>query len=192
MNTTKHGVRGLLASAAAGALLLGSAGIAAADTALVATSPAPVVKVQKVDIHRHSPVNLDRNGKIKLRLTVRATDPASVTAATVTLGQYLNRFQVAPNGTFTTTATLTSRVVKGHEVRLKGVVEASSLAGLALQDGQSATLCVSDVVTTPTAANAWSWQTQKRLAMTGVKKPVRECVKIYNPKPKTKHHNPHH
>ena len=191
MNTIKTGMRSALAAAAAGALVLGSAGIAAADTAPTTTPTAPVVKVQKVDIHQHHAVNLDREGKIKLRLTVRATDPASVTAATVTLGQYLNRFQVAPNGPFTTTATLTDRVVKRHEVRFKGVVEASVLTGLGLQDGQSATVCVSNVATTPTA-NAWSWQTEKRLAMTGVKKPVRECVKVVNPKPKTHHHKTHH
>lgn len=82
MNTTKNGMRVLLASAAAGALVLGSAAGAATAKGKPETAPAPqtTVKLQSVSIKGHAPLDLGTadlsTAAINLRATVR--DPKRV------------------------------------------------------------------------------------------------------------------
>jgi hypothetical protein len=198
-------MRTVLAAAAAGALIMGSAAGAIADDATTTTptvAPAPVVKIQTVDIHRHSPINVDKARSLKVRMTVR-TSPSEtplVTSASVTLHQYTKKVGgklTEPTSiveipvTLMPTATTVGK--DGTVISLKGEVAKEVLAGLgtatapalpAIAEGKSALLCITTATTAPTQESAWSKQTMKRLAAKDVKKPVRECVKVFNPKAK--------
>jgi hypothetical protein len=188
-------MRTVLAATAAGALILGSAaGAMAADPAPVVTPP-PVVKIQKVDIVRHSPINVEKARKLKVRMTVRTSTLTPINAATVTLEQFTKKVNGNPSNPTILTAPITvplavtSTNADKSVVYLKGEVNEAIFAALddgttpALADGKSALLCISTATTDP-LETAWSKQTMKRLNKPGVEKPVRECVKIYNPKAK--------
>jgi len=196
-------MRTVLAAAAAGALIIGSAAGAMADeNPAPAVAPAPVVKIQKVDIHRHSPINVDKARNLKVRMTVRTPGKAPViTAASVTLAQFTKKV----GGVLTPASTIAPIVLTDFKITpnadgtvysLKGAIPAKKLTDLGtvaagaplgtlpqLGEGKSALLCISAADTTP-AATVWSKQTMKRLGDASVKKVVRECVKIYNPKAK--------
>src|SRR5512141_3126031 len=90
------GMRMIVATAAAGALIVGSAvGAVAAPGKGKPAKKTGNIQISKVDIKRHSPINVDsvataRN--LKLSVTLRDTDPsASVTNVTVTLAQFDNK-----------------------------------------------------------------------------------------------------
>ena len=109
MNTTTNAMRSVLAAAAAGALVIGSA------TGAMATGKpnrghhhphgqAAYLQLTKVDIHRHSPINVNAAAvtrDLKVRATVRDTDKVNnPTSVTVVLASYGKR-----KGAVTTAAT---------------------------------------------------------------------------------------
>jgi hypothetical protein len=192
-------MRTVLAAAAAGALIIGSAAGAIADETPAPAPVSPVVKIQKVDIHRHSPINVDKARDLKVRMTIRTPDKTPITAATITLAEYAKKSAkdpvagstVAPSPIPVEISPISGNA-DGTVVYISGVVKADTLKALGvdpdgaavapLAEGKTALLCIS-TASTVTAANAWSTQTMKRLGM-DAKKPVRECVKVYNPKTK--------
>lgn len=191
MNTHLRGLRPVLATVAAGALILGTAG--AASAAPKAKTPKPgAVTISKVDIKRHSPINvesLDTARDLKVKITLRDTDPtATVTGATVSFAQYdkkVNGQLVAPSTVSISDLVLTSPKVGKKSVTFTGVVAKASLVAAGVADDSTALVCLSGVVLTitdsDTTAVKKSQQTQRRLGE-GTKKPVRECIRLVNPK----------
>ena len=109
MNTTKQGMRSLLAVAASGALILGSAaGTMAAPhggKSAEAKAKNSYVQLRSVDIHQHNPINVFSTATtrdLKLRAAVRDTAAdGQVATVTISVAQYTKKHGVkvgqAPN-----------------------------------------------------------------------------------------------
>jgi hypothetical protein len=194
---TKSAVRTILASVAAGALVLGSAG-AATSAPKAKKSPKPSLQV--VNIKGHSPLNVwdvvsDQNGvslrTLKLRATVRDKAKTVEAAATVTieLDAYTKKVNgVQIDGFEPISVTLTPKATKSKVNRhyeATHVFTAEQAAALVAAEAAPgrAYLCISDADVVGYDAMSESKQTQKRLGKRG--KAVRDCVKIVNLDPTT-------
>ena len=189
-------MRTVLAAAAAGALILGSAAGAIATPnghhgKHDAIGHAPYMQLTRVDIHRHSPINVNTAAKprdLKVRATVRDTDkvndPASVT---VVLSSYDKR-----HGTITPAATpipvtLDLKRTKHKAKVYTGTVTASAIrtaVGANVAVGSHILLCIKSAGMTATTG------TVRPDAMQVIKKENGgDCVRIVNRVPRV-HHNP--
>ena len=193
MNTHKTGMRTVLAAAAVGALVLGSAGGVVADPGKAKGPKAKsgYVKVTKVDIRKHKKINLDDvYGDLKLRVKVRDTTGVTPDAATdpgVTLALFESKRSMAPiAGIDSVVAKYDGMASKGKKSKkwitykftvakdLLAPVESAIDAGT---DGFKGYLCISDIETDATEQNR---QTMRRLNTDPDKKTLRECVKVYD------------
>jgi hypothetical protein len=189
MNITTTGTRTVLAAAAAGALILGSAGgsVAAPDKAQGPKDPKPgFVKITKVDIHKHKKINLDEPyGDLMLRVKVRdttGTENPDPYVEGVTLALFASKKAeepIAETGTVDASENgMKERGKKKKWYTYKFVASGSDIGGLTLPEGMDkAFLCISAVTTD---VDMMSRQTKQRLSDDGVKKTVRECVKVYD------------
>lgn len=206
MNNTKNGMRAFLASAAAGALILGSAAGAATAKPSTPKGPKPakpavtdVVRFQSVSIKGHRPIDLakvDATTALKLRATVQhrvkvASDQAA--SISVTLGVYTKRVNgsVVP-GTVPSDAVALAPVVRAKPKRVQNFkgnavlatiwegTEVDALKAL-LKPGDKAYICIA-TATPSFVVDKYSMQVRKRLAK-DVKRPVRDCVKVIDSTP---------
>jgi hypothetical protein len=158
MNTSTS-MRTILAAAAAGALVLGSAaGVASAKPSTPKGPKAGYLQVTKVDFHRHSPANVFANATtrdLQLRATVRDTaraEGADPTSVTVTVAQYTKKRGDLVSTGFTTDVTLDLNKPKKNEKTYKGAVPGSEIrawfttAPNALPVGATAYVCIKDIV----------------------------------------------
>ena len=84
MNTNRTGMRTVLAAAAAGALIMGSAAGAMAAPASDKPAPQATVKLQSVSINGHSPINVStRDAQARAIKFVTCARPRARTPATV-------------------------------------------------------------------------------------------------------------
>jgi hypothetical protein len=190
-------MRTVLAAAAAGALILGSAaGAMAAPATKGKPVKDPYVKIQTIDLHRHSPINVDSVSTardLKFSVVIRDKDStATVTKVTVTLAQYDAKSSVsptvvtAPAKTLTLTGDSTSVKNRKNSSTFKGVFTKEQLVALGVTEGTTARMCISAVTPDITDTDGTetvvtkSTQTVRRLGE-GTKKPVRECVRLVNP-----------
>jgi hypothetical protein len=192
-------MRTVLAAAAAGALVIGSASGAA--IAKPAKKQAAVPRIQSVSIWGHSPVNvhtIDSAREIKVRATVRyAKDEAPQSAATsptasVTLAAYAKKVQlpaVVPIAGPMAAETLLFHSSSQKDLRLRTVgykLDPAEIAALqdavrAAQDAKTKVyLCISDVDVA--GVTAMSTKVTKRVAPTKGKA-VRDCVKVIDVDP---------
>jgi hypothetical protein len=188
-------MRTVLVAAAAGALLLGSAGGAMAHPGKSHKShPAPnsVVKLQSIGIKRHSPIDLakvDATTALSLRASVR--DPKNVVGPASTIAVTLGIFDKKVNGTQVDgTDSLPTTLVLKPTTESRNWKRFTASAVLAtvwtptqigtlkdvLKPGDKVFACI-DTATPSFEVDKYSVQSKKRLAK-GVKKPVRECVKV--------------
>jgi hypothetical protein len=206
MNTNTV-MRNVLAAAAAGALVLGSAGAATAgpDKAKgpkVTSSAGATTKLAKVDIKGHKKIDLaqvDETTAVKLRAKVRYSKKTEATDALASLGLKLAVYDKKVNGMMVEgsessaaeLALKTKSKAKKNQfyageatilsVWTEGQVKA--LADAVAANGK-AYICISSVDTGVTF-DKYSTQTRKRLAKKAdgsdiTRKPVRECVKVVN------------
>jgi hypothetical protein len=192
-------MRTVLAAAAAGALVLGSAGGAMAhphtsDKARGSTASEPVSRLLNVNIKRHEKIDLaDVTDTTALRLRAKVHNSKKVKAEDalesvhVTLAVYDRKFSVdAVKDSESTEAELTLKVKRkaqrnqfyaGSAVisQVWGEDQVAALAAAVAEDGK-AYICISGVTED---FDRYSKQTRKRLDM-GVKRPVRDCVKVVN------------
>lgn len=202
MNTDKTGMRTVLAAAAAGALIMGSAAGAMA-TGKPDSKPAPqtTVKLQSVSIKGHKTIDVvTTNPATLLAINVRATvwDPKDVAKSTETVTFTLAAYTKKVNGEevkdvtpFESAALIVSRPTKKSD-RFAGSVALSATTIAQLQTyltkDAKTYLCVSDATVTPEVAK-YSMQVQKRLGVKGpatdakVKTTVRDCVKVIDSTP---------
>lgn len=190
MTTTQHVMRSVLAAAAAGALVVGSAaGVMAAPGKGKGKPPAKAgyLQVTKVDFHRHSPVNVFGTA-VTRDLAVRATvrdrakaEGADPTSVTVTVAQYTKkRGDLVPTG-FTADVVMTLNKAKRNEKTYKGAVPGADLrtAFATLAPGATAYVCIKDVVLVA----------PDPVSVKGDKKPVTkkenggDCVRVVNVDP---------
>jgi hypothetical protein len=189
-------MRTVLAAAAAGALLLGSAGGAMATAK---DKPAPAPKVQSVSIHGHSPVNVfsvDSAREITLRATLRyasgkTPEKGKAPATEVWLDTFSKKVAGTPILT-PDTPTIKEPLVwawqNKKDVRYTTAFkltadEVTSLQAAVAEATKTQTkvyLCISDVA----AADVTDMSTKvmKRLGEKG--KAVRDCVRVINMDPK--------
>jgi hypothetical protein len=193
-------MRTVLAAAAAGALLLGSAGGAVAHPAKSGKShPAPnsIVKLQSVSIKGHKPIDLakvDATTALTLRASVR--DPKNVVGPASTIDVTLGIFNKKVNGTqvdgtdsLPTTLVLKPTTESKKWKRFTGsavlatVWDADQIGVLKelLKPGDKAYACIDEAMPSFTV-DKYSMQSKKRLAK-GPKKPVRDCVKVIDSTP---------
>ncbi len=202
MTNMNAGMRTVLAAAAAGALVLGSAGGAAAhphksDRAQgpEASKSEPMSKLQTVRIKGHKKIDLAKVSEttaLKLRAKVRYSEKVEAGDALASVGLklavYDRKFSkdMVPGSETADPVALSLKVRKGAKknqfyagpaVILQEWSEAQVgvLAGEVAKDGK-AFICLSDV---DEPFNKYSKQTRKRLDM-DVKRPVRDCVKVVN------------
>lgn len=199
MNTTKNGMRSVLAAAAAGALVIGSASGAMATPNHghhVAKGQAAYMQLTKVDIHRHSPINVNAAAvtrDLKVRATVRDTDkvndPASVT---VVLASYDKRKGAVTAAATPITVNLALKRTKHKAKDYVGTVAAADLkaavnaANLAV--GSKILLCIQSADLTATAGTVRPDAKQVTKKENGG-----DCVRIVNVVPsqtKTKTDDP--
>ena len=201
MNTPKTGMRTVLAAAAAGALVLGSAAGVSAHPGKGKGPKTPKPQLQVVNIKGHSPLNVfdittdDGTGMSLRALTLRATvrdrvkpvDPAATVQVTLdafskkVAGTELDGFD-AFEVTLTPKSTK-SKVNKRFEATYTFTPDqAAALAGLLAVDA-TPYLCIADADVVGYDNETWSNQTKKRLGKKG--KAVRDCVKIVKVDPKT-------
>jgi hypothetical protein len=198
MNTHTFGMRTVVAAAAAGALVLGSAGVATAkgkpDTA---PTPQSTVKLQSVSIKGHSPIDLQTvdlaTAAINLRATVR--DPKGVVktgegAATVAVSLAIftrktgdpKKFKVEGTDTILPAELTITDSSKGSKNKryvgsatLNKVWNGKQLAivdGLVNPGGTKYYACISDADIVGFEGEARSTKVKKRLST------VRDCVRI--------------
>ena len=200
MKTNTNGMRTVLAAAAAGALLLGSAGGAVAHPGKSGKShPAPnsIVKVQSVSIKGHKPIDLakvDATTALTLRASVR--DPKNAVVAGSTIAVTLGIFDKKVNGTQVpeTDSTESTLVLKPttESKKWKRFTGSAVLATVwspkqigtlkdLLKPGDKAYACIA-TATPSFTVDKYSMQSKKRLNK-GVKKPVRDCVKVIDSTP---------
>ena len=193
-------MRTVLAAAAAGALIMGSA---AGAMAAPEDKPAPKPQIQSVSIHGHSPVNVwsvDSAREIQLRATVRyakGTTPAkgSAPATQVWLGTFTKRvagtpIATTPSNPFIKVDALDVRSQNKRDARYTKTFKLTAPEVTSLQAAVTAAtntqtkvyLCISNVATEGVTER--SNKVEQRLV--GKKgKPVRDCVKVINVDPKT-------
>jgi predicted secreted protein len=189
MNTTKHGMRTVLAATAAGALVLGSAaGVATAKPAK--TAPVPTIKT--ISIKGHAPIDLatvTAETKIKLRASVRDGSKTATTEKVVmTLGVYTKkvRGQVVPGSipsasvNLVSTSTTKTKRFAGDAV-LATIWDANAVNTLktALKPGDRAYICIASADLQPSTTEQQSKIVKKRLST------VRDCVKVIDTTPET-------
>ena len=202
MNITTTGTRTVLAAAAAGALILGSAGgsVAAPDKAQgpKAKSTTQTTKLQNVNIKRHTKIdltNVNEETAIKLRAKVRYSAKVSSEEALPSFGIALGVFDKKVNGTFVEGSDSAAAPVElkakkrdrkvqfyAGEAVIADVWSAGQLEALtaAVAANGKAYICTYSVDTT---FDAFSMQTRKRLGVKAdgsdfTKKTVRDCVKV--------------
>jgi hypothetical protein len=190
MNTTHRTTRALLASAAAGALVLGSATGAVAK-GRPDPKPQPPVKLQSVAIKGHAPIDLAKvteTSAIKLRAMALGKKQAASTVA-VTLGVYDKRVggtMVA--GSESTAASLAQRATKPRNVsffagdavitKVWTADQIAALAGAVKANGK-AYICIATADLQPATNERLSTSVKKRLGL-AKGKAVRDCVKVVN------------
>jgi hypothetical protein len=205
MNTTKTALRTVLATAAAGALVLGSVGgaTAAPDKAKgpKAMNPAAsaTVKLQNVSIKRHKKIDLANadaaQTALALRAKVRYSKKVSSEDALQSFGISLGVFDKKVNGTFVGGSDSAAAPVElkakkrdrkvqfyAGEAVIADVWSAGQIEALtaAVAANGKAYICTYSVDTT---FDAFSMQTRKRLGVKAdgsdfTKKTVRDCVKV--------------
>jgi hypothetical protein len=178
MNTTKHGMRTLLASAAAGALVIGSASGALAHPAKPKAPAKPgTIALRTVDIHRHAPINIagPETQKVKLRANVWDTNKDKDTTVTILLAQYDKRRGTAGA---TELSKPLAQVTKDKRKKSKNYSATVSLSEIKtlLGEGVPAAgkvtyLCIKDV-SAPESTRTWKQVTKKPKGG--------DCVKIVN------------
>jgi len=194
-------MRTVLAAAAAGALVLGSAGGATAhphksDKAQgpKASKSEPMTKLQNVNIKGHKKIDLadvDATTAIKLRAKVRHSNKVKSADAPESVGMTLAVYNKKVNGTMVdgSESAAADLGLKDRKKARKNQFYAGSavisevwspaqvavLAGEVAANGK-AFICISDVTDD---FDKYSKQTRKRLDM-DVKRPVRDCVKVVN------------
>ncbi len=211
MNTNRAGMRTVLAAAAAGALLLGSAGGAVAKGKPEAV-PAPQKndRLVSVSIKGHSPIDLKTaTPATAIKLRAKLWDPKKDSAATtvaVTLGVYTKKVNGDLFNLGTTAAPVlaplseeTPLLLKGsdttHKVKdysatpaVQGAAPALwtadelGLLATALDPGEKAYICISAVTVSPDVNK--SMNVKKRLGL-AKGKAVRDCVKVIDSTPLT-------
>lgn len=179
MEINTRGTRTILATVAAGTLVLGTAGAVSA-----AGSPQGPkdgnVKVTKVDIKRHKKINLtDPYGDLKLRVKVRDTAMAAdgeVTGLSVALFTSKRAADAMVEGTEIAAAADGMRA-KGKWTTYKFTVAKDALAGLdeAVDAPFKGYLCISGI---ETDIEKFSRQTARRLDDVESTRTLRECVKV--------------
>jgi hypothetical protein len=194
MNTPKTGMRTILAAAAAGALVLGSAaGVSAAPKVpspangpMVTTVP---VKFQSVSIKGHKPIDLNglpADAAIKLRAkSLGKKDPAA--SVEVVLGVYDKKVGgTLVAGSESDTVTLDLRATKSKNVSffagdavIAEVWEAGQLAVLAgaVEANGKAFICIAEADLVPSTTEKNSMLVNKRLGK-AKGKAVRDCVRV--------------
>jgi hypothetical protein len=201
MNINRTGMRTVLAAAAAGALILGSAaGATATPSKGKPEAKAGYLQATKVDFHRHSPVNVfgvttpdiadDATSRdVKVRATVRDTsktvDPTSVK---VTVSQYEKGKPrtLTPAG-FTVDVPLATVKTKKHEKVYSGILTGASLrtAFATLPVGAVAYVCIADLkmdVTVPAGDKTTIKADRKHVTK---KENGGSCIKVINVDPTT-------
>ncbi|HEX6887875.1 MAG TPA: hypothetical protein VF143_07195 [Candidatus Nanopelagicales bacterium] len=208
MNTTKHGLRTVLAAVAAGTLVLGSAAGATAK-GKPETVPAPQKndRVVSVSIKGHAPINLaTAPDAAAIKLRAKLWDPnkdSKATTISVKLGVYTKKVGGNLLNLGTVEAPLAAPLSQavpltlqpGDETRkvkdyaanpgVKGEPPALwtaaqlGLVAAALDPGEKAYVCIAEVSVSP--ATKYSMQVKKRLGMKG--KAVRDCVKVIDSTP---------
>jgi hypothetical protein len=190
-------MRTVLAAAAAGALILGSASGAAVAKGKPETKPAPQstvkpVKLQSVSIKGHKPIDLAKvtdTSAIKLRAKVLGKKQADATVA-VTLGVYEKRV----GGTLVTGSetliptSLAMRVTKPKRVSffagdavITQVWTEGQIGELAkaVEANGKAFICIASADLLPVTNERMSMGVKKRLGE-AKGKAVRDCVKVIN------------
>jgi hypothetical protein len=198
MTTTKTGMRTVVAAAAAGALILGSASGAIAAPK---NKPASEPRVQSVSIHGHSPVNVwsvDSAREIKLRATVRyakGKTPAKGSApdTQVWLDTFTKKVAGAP---ITTPSNPFIRVqpldwsrqnkkdvryTKTYKLTAPEVASLKAAVAEATKTRTKVYLCISNIAVAD--VSDMSNKVEKRLGKKG--KAVRDCVKVIDVDPKS-------
>jgi hypothetical protein len=191
-------MRTVLAAAAAGALLLGSAGGAMAAPK---DKPAPMPKIQSVSIHGHSPVNVfsvESAREIKLRATLRyasgkTPDKGTPAATQVWLDTFTKKVAGTPITTPDTPTIIVNpldwsrqnkkdvRYAKTYKLTAEQVASLQAAVAEASKTQTKVYLCISNVAAE--GVTDASSKVMKRLGDKG--KPVRDCVKVINVDPKT-------
>lgn len=203
MDTTRTGMRTVLATVAAAALIMGSA--AGAMAAPTERKTVPDAKIHSVTIHGHSPVNVfsvDTARAIKVRATVRYAKgvslPTTPPTGTATLAAFSKKVDGTPivltlPATSPITTDLMFRSKTKKDLRFANntvapfkltTAQVTALQGAvatATADKTKVYLCLSDATFSPDIA-ATSKQVYKRL---DAKRPVRDCVKVINVDPTT-------
>jgi hypothetical protein len=186
-------MRTVLAAAAAGALVLGSASGAAVAKGKPETKPAPksTVTLQSVSIKNHKPIDLAKvtdKSAIKLRAKVLGKKQEGATVA-VTLGVYEKRV----GGTLVTDSKSTSTSLAMRNTKPKQVSffagdavitqvwtddQIAALAGAVKANGK-AFICIASADLTTVDNERMSMSVKKRLGL-AKGKAVRDCVKVVN------------
>lgn len=187
----------LVSSLAAGALVLGSATGAVAHGKAhpkpKPKPPAPYIQLTSVDVHRHSPVNVNAAAvtrSIHLRATVRDTvRTANPTSVSIVLAQYTKKrgTEVEPPVVADITEALTLKATnkrkksKQYAAVITGAELKAALSGMPV--GSAAYVCIKSAeVTAPAGVTVKA--DAKRVA---VKENGGDCVRIINVDPaKTK------
>jgi hypothetical protein len=196
-------MRTVLAAAAAGALVLGSAGGAIADPGKAkgpkaSASETTMTKLQTVNIKRHKKIDLaDLPESINLRAKVRYSKKVAAGDALQTVGLQLAVYDKKVGGTMVggSESTASDLALKAKSKDRKNQFYAGSaviadvwlpgqlavLAGEVAENGK-AYICISGVTG---EFNKYSQQTRKRLGMKAdgsdiTMKTVRDCVKVVN------------
>lgn len=178
MNNTKHGIRTLLASAAAGALVIGSASGALAHPVKPKAPAKPgTIALRTVDIHRHAPINIagPETQKVKLRANVWDTDKSKDAVVTVVLAQYDKRRGTAGAATLSkelAPVTKDKRKKSKNYAATVSLSDIKTLLGAGVPAvGKITYLCIKDV-SAPESTREWKQVTKKENGG--------DCVKIVN------------
>jgi hypothetical protein len=191
-------MRTVLAAAAAGALIMGSA---AGAMAAPKEKPAPTPKIQSVSIHGHSPINVfnvDSAREIKLRATLRYTRGKTPVKELAPATQvWLDTFTKKVAGTPITTPDTPTIIVnpldwswqnkkdvrytETYKLTVEQVASLQVAVAEAAKTQAKVYLCISNVAAEGVTSK--STKVMKRLGEKG--KPVRDCVKVINVDPKT-------
>lgn len=195
MNTTKYGMRALLASAAAGALVLGSAAGVATAKGKPDSAPAPqsTVKLQSVSIKGHSTIDVGVKPAATVNVRTTIWDPKNVLQDKATVVLTLAAYTKKVNGQLVEAIkpievpALTAGKMTKKTDRYVGSVTLSDDTIGQLQSflgkDQKTYLCISTATVDP-AVGKYSVKVQKRLGVKGPQadaklvKPVRDCVKV--------------
>jgi hypothetical protein len=193
MNSTKTGMRTVLAAAAAGALLLGSAGGAMAHPTKSDKThgPAGYIQLRMADVHNGF-INVNPNAKhrdLKVKANVRDTDKINnPDGVKLTLAQFDMKGGTAVVDPMVANQVieLTTKSKAGKKsLNYRGVLKGDDLvkaltdgATLKLLPGQTILLCLAEAeVTAPVEVKAPKRQVTKKLG--------RDCVRVVNVDPTT-------